>query len=256
MKLKQYHVLNGDALKEQFSEGISGEIIVMRECLMEGPSDKNNLSEFYEERAQFLFETYEIPKGWYHTKTEPELNRILSIPANLDINLWFEDDLFCQANFWFVVHLVRKSNAKNPVFLIRPNSGNEYNFGKMSKLDLVEAFSKRLKLNFFELSEIAGLWGHFSKGEKEKMLCSAKKLNLRFPFIQDAIQAHIQRHSGGNKWGKPEEITVQIIKELKTFEFGAVFREFCNRAPVYGFGDVQFERILKEVLEKNPDLLK
>jgi len=74
--VKQYHVLNGDALKKQFPKGISGELIVICECLIEGSSDKNNLKEFFEKRTQFLFETYEIPKDWYHTKTESEFNRI------------------------------------------------------------------------------------------------------------------------------------------------------------------------------------
>ncbi len=33
---KQYHILNGDSLKEQFPENIQGDIIVARECLVDG----------------------------------------------------------------------------------------------------------------------------------------------------------------------------------------------------------------------------
>jgi len=33
---KQYHILNGDALKEQFPDRIKGKIIIARECLVDG----------------------------------------------------------------------------------------------------------------------------------------------------------------------------------------------------------------------------
>ena len=44
MKIK-FHVLNGDALKEQFPPTITGDIIVIRECLVDGPVTGNNVDD-------------------------------------------------------------------------------------------------------------------------------------------------------------------------------------------------------------------
>ncbi|GJM35445.1 MAG: hypothetical protein DHS20C18_44460 [Saprospiraceae bacterium] len=43
---KQYHILNGDSLKEQFPENIQGEIIIARECLVDGSVKGRTLVEF------------------------------------------------------------------------------------------------------------------------------------------------------------------------------------------------------------------
>ena len=55
---KQYHILNGDSLKDQFPEIISGEIIIARECLVDGNVKGNNLIEFFKTRAKFISNNY------------------------------------------------------------------------------------------------------------------------------------------------------------------------------------------------------
>ena len=39
-------------------------------------------------------------------KTVPEFLKMQNIPENSEINLWFEDDLFCQVTFWFYSFIV------------------------------------------------------------------------------------------------------------------------------------------------------
>ena len=48
------HLLNGDALLMQFPEEISGKKLVCRECLVEGPVEKNELAVFFNQRAKIL----------------------------------------------------------------------------------------------------------------------------------------------------------------------------------------------------------
>ena len=50
------HILNGDSLLDKFPNELKGERIVARECLIEGDVSANNLSEFYKNRASFLFQ--------------------------------------------------------------------------------------------------------------------------------------------------------------------------------------------------------
>ena len=134
---KQYHILNGDSLKEQFPENIQGEILVARECLVDGYVNGNSLTDFFKVRAEFIRNNYDGYKEQdYFEKTVSEFNKIQNIPDNVDINLWFEDDLFCQVNFWFVINLLIKSNQNNQLFLIRPKSHSQYGFGGLLKSEL------------------------------------------------------------------------------------------------------------------------
>lgn len=54
----QYHILNGDSLKEQFPKEIDGKIIVARECLVDGDVRSATLDELFKLRAKFISEAY------------------------------------------------------------------------------------------------------------------------------------------------------------------------------------------------------
>ena len=117
---KQYHILNGDSLRQQLPEYIQGDIIVSRECFVDGNVKGKDLADLFAMRAKFLSQNYGGSEQDYYRKVVPEFKKIKKIPNDSDINLWFEDDLFCQANFWFVAHLLANSTGINTVYLIRP----------------------------------------------------------------------------------------------------------------------------------------
>lgn len=101
----QCHILNGDTLKEQFPTSISDDLIVMRECLVDGDISGNTLDELFKSRAIFISENVpNCSKQDYFDKTVSEISKLLAISPGTEINLWFEEDLFCQVNFWFSVH--------------------------------------------------------------------------------------------------------------------------------------------------------
>ena len=243
---KQYHILNGDSLKEQFPETIPGEIIVARECLVDGNVNGSSLNDLFKVRAEFISKSYDGYKEQdYFEKTVPEFQKIQKIPDNVDINLWFEDDLFCQVNFWFVIHLLIKSNQNNQLFLIRPKSHNQYGFGGLLKPELVSIFKNRLQLS--ELDKLALLWGFYQINNTEKLIETSRQLKNLYPFIFNAVVAHIERIPTSGNMGRPSQSLVQIIEELNTDEFGAIFKEFSKREPIYGFGDLQVKRLLDEI---------
>ena len=72
-----------------------------------------------------------------------------------------------------------------------------------------------------------------------------------YPFILPAVNAHIQRIPGKEYPGRPIQSLIEIMKDLETDEFGAVFREFNKREYIYGFGDVQVKRLFDMI--KNND---
>lgn len=237
---KQYHILNGDALKEQFPKTISGAIIVARECLIEGDIEGNDLLSFFQTRAQYIDKTY--GDAAYFEKTVPEYEKMQNIPEGAEINLWFEDDLFCQVNLWFVINLLSKTGKNNSIYLVRPGSNSPYSFGVLSNSELIAVFENKQELSDFKL--LASLWETYQNGDNEQLVKTAKLLKHSYPFIEPAVMAHIDRLSDGDK---PTDILKAIMNELNTREFGIVFQEFCKRAGIYGFGDLQVKKLMDQI---------
>lgn len=249
---QQFHILNGDALKMQFPKEWSSNLIVVRECLMEGDVSADTLQEFYLKRATFIGEYFEkIERASYYEITVPEFEKILNITENSEINLWFEDDLFCQVNFWFVASFMLQNDRKYTFFLVRPNHGNEYSFGNMNHEELITSYKNRKALSVSDLTEIDKLWKSYQQNNIEKMIESGEILHEKFPFILAAIKAHNERIPVNGKPGRPFQTLQDIINELHTTNFEPVFREFCKREAIYGYGDLQVKNMLKQISKMN-----
>src|SRR6188768_902786 len=107
--MKTYHLLNGDALIEKIQgANITGEVIICRECLIEGETLAGSLEEFCKARSKFISRTYSVTIDSYFEKCVFEFEKILNLQTNSEVNLWFENDLFCQVNMWFILSLISK----------------------------------------------------------------------------------------------------------------------------------------------------
>jgi hypothetical protein len=73
------------------------------------------------------------------------------------------------------------------------------------------------------------------------------RLAVKYPFLKPAIQANIDQIPTTDNPDRPVQSLMNIINELKTNEFGPVFRLFCQRESIYGFGDLQVKRIFEEI---------
>nr|WP_319266391.1 DUF1835 domain-containing protein [uncultured Draconibacterium sp.] len=243
---KQYHILNGDSLKEHFPESIQGKIIVAKECLVDGSVKGKSLTDFFKTRAEFISSNYDgCTEQDYFEKTVPEFQKMQKIPDYSDINLWFEDDLFCQVNFWFTVNLIFNSLRSSKVFLIRPAIHNQFGFGGLSEIELINAYKQKTQIT--ELDKIALLWNFYQNNDIEELVKTANKLAQKYPFILNAVEAHINRIPNENGPGRPKQTLIEIMNELGTDSFGAVFKEFNKRESIYGFGDLQVKRLFDEV---------
>jgi len=247
-----FHVLNGDALKEQLSGKVDGEIIVARECLIDGPVGEVELEVFFQMRASFLDHAYEgSDEGEYFEKAVPQFRKLLQIPNNTTINLWFEDDLFCQVNFWFVSHLLCTRHESFEIFLVRPMKNAAHGFGSMDSQQLKTALFKRIKLFQEDLDILASLWHAYQKRDPRALLESGYGLPKKLRFILRAIHAQLDRFPKNGSPGRPEASLIQIMHDLQTTEFGPVFREFCDREKIYGFGDLQVKRMFDQILNES-----
>ncbi|WP_019037320.1 DUF1835 domain-containing protein [Psychroflexus tropicus] len=241
-----YHILNGDSLKESFPNEIDGEIIVARECLVDGDVSSDTLEDLFKKRATFISKVYgDYSIEDYYADSVSEFEKIQNLPNKAEINLWFEDDLFCQVNFWFTVKLIVNYLKPNKVFLIRPVIHTQYGFGGLNELELINAYKQKAQIN--ELDGIASLWNLYQNNDIEEMVEVAKKLGLKYPFIQNAVEAHIDRIPNENSPGRPTATLLDIMNVLGTDSFGAVFKEFNKRESIYGFGDLQVKRLFDEI---------
>ena len=245
--MKTYHILNGDALREQFPNTLKGNVLVARECLVDGDVKSQTLEELFQVRAKYLSETYgDITVEDYQNQTVKEFEKIKAIPDGSEINLWFEDDLFCQVNCWFVCHVLMQLVKEADVFLIRPKVHTPYGFAALDQPGLVQVHTDKVRID--GLRRLAGLWEAYRAGDLDELVKIGQELQAAFPFIPAAIQAHLDRLPKEGSLGRPKESLKQIINELQTKEFGRVFKEFNQRESIYGFGDLQVKRLFDEVL--------
>ncbi|MEO9872262.1 DUF1835 domain-containing protein [Ekhidna sp.] len=248
--MKTYHILNGDALKEQFPvDHLPGEIIIARECLVEGPVQAKELEELLKLRAGFIDQTY--AHSDYHKHVSPEFQKIAGL-ENGDVNLWFEEDLFCQVNLWFVCSLLYLKNIQ--VSLVIPKNSLRYGFGGLDKGELIPTFNERRTLTKINVNQFAILWFAYRGNDIERLLKLGVQMHADFPFVMKAIEAHFDRIPSEDKLGQPEQLVLDIMKEKSTRDFGVIFQEFNKRAPIYGYGDSQVKRIFDEII-KNASLL-
>ena len=78
----------GDSLTDNFRQtGIDGEIVVCRECLIEGDVKAETLDEFWKLRASFLDGAYDEAKNSYFDSVAAELTKLQDLPADSEVNL-------------------------------------------------------------------------------------------------------------------------------------------------------------------------
>ncbi|MGB0495307.1 MAG: DUF1835 domain-containing protein [Kangiellaceae bacterium] len=245
-----YHILNGSSLRAQFPKQLEGELIVANECLVDGDVQGDSLDELYDIRAKFLSESYGGTIQNYFDKVVNEFNKIHELTIDAEVNLWFEEDLFCQVNFWFVLHLIKLQTDIRKVNLVLPNKENRYGFGGMDNKSLIESFNKKLTITNSDFESLSQFWCFYQSENTDKLLKESELLIEQYPFLLTAVHAHIDRNLSNSKLGRPEQSLLNIMKDLETNEFPKVFREFCQREAVYGFGDLQVKRLFDSLLSR------
>jgi hypothetical protein len=245
------HILNGDSLLAQLPITIPGDRLVAKECLVDGPVTGDTLQALYETRSQFLSTAYTVDYTpvYYFEKTVPQFEAMRQLPADAEVNLWFEDDLFCQVNMWFVAHLLTSYTAVAEVYLIRPTADLRYGFGGMDEAAFQTAYDTRQALSPEQLKLFAQLWKHYQAHQLPEMTKLAQSAESTFPFLPAAVQAHLDRYPEDGGPGRPERSLRAIMAELGSDDFGPVFRAFWKQEAIYGFGDLQVKRIFDKMKE-------
>jgi len=250
--MQPIHILNGDSLKSRWPKAIEGELIVARECLIDGNVKGDSLAELFANRAKFICSYGGFTEEDYYRKTVTEFEKLMQIQPGRKIYCWFEHDLFCQVNFWFVLSLLTSHTNDNEIYFVGPNKGNEYSFAHMSQDDLAVAQNSALLISDNELKLLSKLWPLYQysnlNNNCEEMFAVAQQLTKSFPFLTAAINAQQDRSPDESGYGRPERRLLAIMAELGSKDFTEVFRQFSQTEAIYSFGDMQVKSMFDRLL--------
>ncbi|TCC89192.1 DUF1835 domain-containing protein [Pedobacter frigiditerrae] len=245
-----HHILNGDALAYSFHNSkITGDIIVFREALIDGNLSGDNLNDFWHSRAKYIG----IPAAAYHNNVVKEFEKIMNAPDNSEFNLWFEYDLFCQVNMWFVISIINRLSIKKKVSIVYTSHLDKTNkqfwngYGQANSTELVICFANRTLLDNTDLQLGQDLWTAYQSNNLDELIRLAKNQSSAFPYLQEVVEAHVDRFPKNGAKGRPEKVIDDIIQNGVT-DFNDVFREFWNRESIYGFGDTQLKHLYDKVM--------
>lgn len=241
---KIFNILNGDYLAYQLEKtSVEGEIIVCREALIKGNLQADNLEDLWKIRAESILEDYQVKKESYYTKVVTEFEKILQIPESSEVNLWFEDDLFCQVNLWFCLTLVPKDKGLK-IYRIFPKTTKENNwkgFSISDQFELEESLKSRILFKEKDINLGVDLWQAFQNKDSESLEQLSENQSECFHFLKEIIDSYLNI--------KPEVFIKNLIQN-GTMDFNKIFEKFQDELGIFGFGDLQVKSIHDKILEE------
>jgi hypothetical protein len=248
----QHHLLNGDSLRLSLEAlDIPGDRIVWRECMVVGPVQGQ--ADFFAQRTHFIHITYQADPAKYQQWVMAEIERLHQVPADAELNLWFEEDLFCQANLWCVLELLAARSRQAQTFLVLPSlfpaPRRVTGFAKMSDRELAEALQARIPLQDSDFALGQRLWNAFQQNDLVGLQALAQQPATHWRCLPEVVQAHVERTPDAAGLGRPQRILQAIIAEGQT-DFAKIFEAFSAQASIYGFGDLQVQALLDEMQHK------
>ncbi len=242
----QIHVLSGDSFTGQFEKlELGDEVIVCRECLVDGDLNTDSLEAFWEARESYLNAAYPDAGIDYREQVADEFVRLWNLADGNDVNLWFEYELFCQVNLWFCLWLLRNTEAN--VYCVYPALPEDIDlwkgFSHLGSQELRESLSLRIKLEHDDFYLGIQLWEAFAARDWEAMRTLGDSKSKCFPTLKQVSDAAAEIET------RPEATLRKIISAGKD-EFGQAYSEFCRIEGVYGFGDLQVKRLFERIIEE------
>lgn len=238
-----YHILTGDCLAESFRNArIGGEVIVCRECLVEGPVSAPTEDRFWETRAQYLSRGSEQEKEFYYRAVKGDFDKISSIDREAELCLWFEHDLFCQVNYWFTIARLKKHDFTN-VYRVSPKTmteGKWEGFCNHSGPDLEICYASKVKFTRGDFKLGENLWQAYSDGDIVALATYSRSLSPCFPRLEEVCKAEVERKRNG----RPQKALEEILSKGYT-SFHDIYSQFSKKEGIYGFGDAQVNHMLQ-----------
>ena len=172
------------------------------------------------------------------------LFRSLDLGPGDEACLWFEYELFCSVNMWFCLSLLKETGAT--VCRVEPLGRDVERrwegFGEFSADEMRAAFELRTYLSSEHVDLGDGLWTAYRKRDLAKLKTLAAKCDADcFPYLNEVVAAAAEEDI------QPLEVVREIVAGGVAKDIAAVFPEFKRRAGVYGYGDLQVQKLLDQL---------
>ncbi len=256
------HIHDGDSSAQTSREStIPGEHFGWREALISGPAPSDvGPAQWRQLRAQHLSDFYGVDRQ----KAAEELLRQEEVLAGFseheEVVLWFEHDLFCQANLlylldWFAGRDLYKTRLSLICIGEFPGIEKFRGLGQLNAYQMASLFTTRHEVSAAEMNLATRAWRAYRSVDPtaiEKLLDSDTSA---MPHLKRAFLLHLARFPFvRNGLGHIENLGLQLIRGgSKTFT--KLFAAFGDEEPVYGLGDFQFWLALKQMTDARKPLL-
>lgn len=250
----QLHITNGDSFTSKLKKlKLKGEIITWREMLCEGKTETSVGSEaFWKTRFDFLHKNYNVSKSWFVEKTLKEYRSLCNHKQQDEIILWFEYDLFCQINMLAVISWLKTHRRHVQISMIcsgyEDDTTHLYSLGELSDDKIQELFKSRVTLSQNDIEYADYVW---------QLYCSDNPIRLenlrdfdlyQFSYLEEAIKTHLRRFPTiRNGLNEIENRVLHVAATDKDSSKKALMNSLLTDQGWYGFGDSQYERILKNL---------
>jgi len=236
-----FHITSGDDLAEHLKEiSVDGEIIVCREALVTGPLQSDSLEQFWKIRSEFILKEYNASPKSYYKKVVSEFEKMINIPGGSEVNLWFEDDLFCQVNVWFCISLLSK-NKDLKIYRVFPKTSEKdqwKGFSVSTNSDLEESLRSKVLFKEKDIELALNLWKAHQSQDNILLKQLSEKESDCFHFLEEVIDVHLTQNP---------EVFIKNLIENGTTDFNLIFEKFQEKLGILGFGDLQ----VKSIYDKN-----
>jgi hypothetical protein len=230
------HLLNGDATAAIFPDSLPGERAVWRDVLMEGPAGTDA-----ETRAAWLAPRLGVTADAYARRWRQGEATLARASEHEEVVLWFEQDLFCATNLWFV--LDRLDAAR--ISLVFPAIGAEgVGLGGLEPKAFRPLFERRRRLTTQEHAEARALWRAYAAADPTALT----RLEPALPFARAAIRLHCGRFPSVAH-GLDDVEHAALAHLDGGLGFAALFRTVTKSEPLtaLGMGDVQLAATIRDL---------
>jgi hypothetical protein len=238
------HVLNGDVTATVFAAaGLPGDVLVWRDILVEGPltaewTEPTALAA----RAAFLAERLAIDPKLYLRGVREQEEGLAGALRHDEVVLWFEQDLFCAVNLWYLLAWFSRRPAAARLALVYPPTDAVKGLGLLAPAQLAALFTERRLVTKHALALGRRAWEAYTDADPRGAAALADQDNEALPFVREAFQHHCERFpSVATGLNEIETATLDTL-DRGAKVFGELFRSVTAdpRTRQHGMGDVQF----------------
>jgi hypothetical protein len=234
------HLLNGDATAAAMPDAIDGDRAVWRDILMEGPpvADGAIRGAWLAPRLGVTADAYAV--AWREGET------ILARARQHDeVVLWFEQDLFCAVNLWYV--LDRLSDHPGRLSLVFPPLADSFDgLGRLDEAAFAPLFERRATLDAAGRDAARTLWQAYAAPDPTRLATLAAS---PLPFSRRAVRLHCGRFpSLTHGLDELEAALLDVLVAGGALDFARLFQTVTRRPALreLGIGDVQVAALLRD----------